>query len=260
MALPCQSASSEKQEANVPGQGPHFGTDASQPFRPGTLQHFGRDSVYAQSKRPIETSQDKSAHVVGEETGIAGVHTDTEASVERFGRDSVFVGPTPERDTLDAIPSSVSAPPVKRPAVAVREAPSSHLVTPTSDLQPLKAARPFSEALHNQHWIAQLDQVRSGVKAVNRSTQMAVASATVGVATLSVGFVLWLLRGGLLLSSVIASMPAWLVIDPLIVLARPSTASRKGERDRIEELFKSKGAVGEISTPRRSVHHFLFRR
>ena len=35
---------------------------------------------------------------------------------------------------------------------------------------------------------------------------------------LSVGYILWLLRGGTLLASVMASLPAWRAIDPLPIL------------------------------------------
>ena len=36
---------------------------------------------------------------------------------------------------------------------------------------------------------------------------------------LTVGYVVWMIRGGLLLSSLIAQMPAWRLIDPLVVLS-----------------------------------------
>ena len=46
-------------------------------------------------------------------------------------------------------------------------------------------------------------------------------SGTITVsASLSVGYVVWLIRGGLLASTVLASLPAWQFLDPLPVLAR----------------------------------------
>jgi hypothetical protein len=36
---------------------------------------------------------------------------------------------------------------------------------------------------------------------------------------LSVGYVIWLIRGGMLLSSLLSSIPAWQILDPLPVLA-----------------------------------------
>src|ERR1044071_267144 len=45
-------------------------------------------------------------------------------------------------------------------------------------------------------------------------------SVAVGSCGLPVGYVLWLLRGGALLASLLSSLPAWRLIDPLPVLSR----------------------------------------
>jgi hypothetical protein len=45
-------------------------------------------------------------------------------------------------------------------------------------------------------------------------------SMAVGSFGLTVGYVLWLLRGGALLASLLSSLPAWRLIDPLPVLSR----------------------------------------
>ena len=47
------------------------------------------------------------------------------------------------------------------------------------------------------------------------------AAVTTGV---SVGYVVWLIRGGVLMSSVLSSLPAWRFVDPLPVLARGGAA------------------------------------
>ncbi len=46
---------------------------------------------------------------------------------------------------------------------------------------------------------------------------------------LSVGYVIWLIRSGMLLSSVLSSMPAWRLADPLVIL------SGRGEEDDDDE-------------------------
>ncbi len=54
-----------------------------------------------------------------------------------------------------------------------------------------------------------------------------VLGSAIAVSTgLSVGYVIWLIRGGMLLSSLLSSIPAWQILDPLPVLA-----GRKGEDD-----------------------------
>ena len=48
----------------------------------------------------------------------------------------------------------------------------------------------------------------------------AVVGSAIAVSTgLSAGYVVWLIRGGMLLSSVLSSMPAWQIADPLPILA-----------------------------------------
>ena len=37
-------------------------------------------------------------------------------------------------------------------------------------------------------------------------------------ASLTVGYVVWMLRGGVLITSLLAQMPAWRIVDPLVVL------------------------------------------
>ena len=46
---------------------------------------------------------------------------------------------------------------------------------------------------------------------------------------LSVGYVLWLLRGGALIASLLSSLPAWRLVDPLPVLG--SVGGRAGDED-----------------------------
>jgi hypothetical protein len=46
-----------------------------------------------------------------------------------------------------------------------------------------------------------------------------IASSVAASAGVSLGYVIWLLRGGVLLSSLVAAMPAWRSIDPFPVLA-----------------------------------------
>jgi hypothetical protein len=69
------------------------------------------------------------------------------------------------------------------------------------------------------------------------STQVAYgATLSVGV---SVGYVMWMLRGGLLLSSVLAALPAWQLMDPLPLLARSRLRDedRSAPDDDVEQVF-----------------------
>ena len=63
----------------------------------------------------------------------------------------------------------------------------------------------------------QLDQLRDEIGQLNLDKNTVAASLALSTG-LSVGYVLWLIRGGVLLSSLLSSLPAWRLIDPLPVL------------------------------------------
>ncbi len=64
----------------------------------------------------------------------------------------------------------------------------------------------------------QLDEMAKQL--VKKSSSQSLASGTVGAVSLllSSGYVVWCLRGGALVASVLSTLPAWLAFDPLPVL------------------------------------------
>jgi hypothetical protein len=46
---------------------------------------------------------------------------------------------------------------------------------------------------------------------------------------LTAGYVIWLVRGGLLLTSLLTQMPAWRIVDPLVVLQYGAAPKRDEE-------------------------------
>ena len=66
------------------------------------------------------------------------------------------------------------------------------------------------------------------------------ASSIAVTSGLSVGYVIWLLRSGVLLTALLTSVPAWQFVNPLLILATP--ARKKGQKgsedDSIETLFE----------------------
>ena len=71
-----------------------------------------------------------------------------------------------------------------------------------------------------------------------RLEKSVVGSTIVASTGLSVGYVMWLLRGGVLLSSLLSSMPAWRLVDPLPVLAGAARPTDEDEDDSLESLVK----------------------
>ena len=76
--------------------------------------------------------------------------------------------------------------------------------------------------------------------------QHTVVGSTMTVTTgLSVGYVVWLIRGGVLLSSLLSSLPAWRWVDPLPVLA---SLARDSEDDEDDESLETIVDGGEEET------------
>ncbi len=65
------------------------------------------------------------------------------------------------------------------------------------------------------------------------------ASSAIAVTTgLSVGYVAWLLRSGVLLSSLLSSMPAWRILDPLPVLAGRMDDFDETDEESLESIIE----------------------
>ena len=74
--------------------------------------------------------------------------------------------------------------------------------------------------LRSAAFIEQLDSVRDKVREeldVDRAVTISVAGVSLGV---SVAYILWLIRGGVLMGSYLSALPAWRLLDPLPVLSR----------------------------------------
>jgi hypothetical protein len=104
----------------------------------------------------------------------------------------------------------------------------------TNDLYPLIVAEGFVRAL---------DEMRDEIREDAAFRQMAIGSTLAFATSLSVGYVLWLIRGGLLLSSLLSSLPAWRFVDPLPVLAHLDASVKEDttEDDSLEAVIQ-KGA------------------
>jgi hypothetical protein len=72
-------------------------------------------------------------------------------------------------------------------------------------------------------------------------TLVAAGSAGIVSTAFTVGYVLWTIRGGWLAASLLAQMPAWRLVDPLVVLDylgdEPLAGARKDEDDSLESML-----------------------
>jgi hypothetical protein len=86
-------------------------------------------------------------------------------------------------------------------------------------------------ALRERALTQELDRLRDAVADTQRADNEVVASSVVMSAGLSVGYVLWLARGGVLLASLMSALPAWAMVDPMPVLAQMQRRDSKAEDD-----------------------------
>lgn len=92
----------------------------------------------------------------------------------------------------------------------------------------------FAYANAQSEYHEQLQQAREEFIQVNLDTAtMGQAAAVTGV--LTVGYALWMVRGGLLVASFMSSVPMWQSFDPLPILA--STEKHKGSGETLESLI-----------------------
>lgn len=73
-------------------------------------------------------------------------------------------------------------------------------------------------AMESHAMLQELDQMREGLREHTKfEANVTAASAAAGM-SVSVGYVVWMLRGGVLVSALLSSIPAWRLVDPLPVL------------------------------------------
>lgn len=134
----------------------------------------------------------------------------------------------------DRTVSGVHHGPASAPTDATRRAASAGPYEPSArDWSPVSAMRE-TEVLQ------ELQEVRQEL-ANQFVVRDAIAASSVALTTsLSIGYVVWVTRGGVLLTSLLASMPAWRSIDPLPVLARVDARGRDddGEDDSLRGLLQ----------------------
>ncbi|HEU5284772.1 MAG TPA: cadherin-like domain-containing protein, partial [Burkholderiales bacterium] len=121
------------------------------------------------------------------------------------------------------------------------------LSAPTFQRADFGALDSVTSTLGSTEFVGELDTMRDQLDGKIEVQDKLVASGVAVSGGLSVGYVIWLLRGGLLLSSLLSSLPAWHAVDPMPVLARGGGSDDDEEgadEDPLERLFgKAKDAL-----------------
>ena len=95
----------------------------------------------------------------------------------------------------------------------------------------------------------ELDEFQEAVDSPLNLSLVTIGSVGTIASGFTVGYVLWVLRSGLLLSSLLAAMPAWTLFDPLAIVATndATDADDQGEES-LEELVETRArAVSEAN-------------
>ena len=85
-------------------------------------------------------------------------------------------------------------------------------------------------------------QLRDTVNDESRSTRQEVAVAIATGTSLTIGYVAWLIRGGVLVSSLLTSMPAWRLLDPLPILGNVKSRGSDDD-DSLESMVSADKAT-----------------
>jgi hypothetical protein len=106
---------------------------------------------------------------------------------------------------------------------------------------PSLGAAPLQQLLHDPEVLRHFDEIRRHLMQVDEGHRAIVATSLGVTGGLSIGYVVWLVRGGVLVSSMLSALPAWQMIDPLPVLAttRPRKSRERAAADDrdLERLF-----------------------
>ena len=105
---------------------------------------------------------------------------------------------------------------------------------PTAWMSEIQLLLTRPEFLHD------LDRVRDAFNEVGTTEKINVASSIAASTGLSIGYVIWLVRSGVLLSTLLSTLPAWQFVNPVQVLATPVKRKRKkGAEDREDDSLES---------------------
>ena len=113
----------------------------------------------------------------------------------------------------------------------------------------------ISQALQSTELLSQLQEMRTQLQAMGEQRPALIASSIAVSGSLSIGYVIWLVRGGVLVSSMLSALPAWQLIDPMPVLAAAGGKKRKaadedGKDGDVEHLFEeAKPKKPEVKRP-----------
>lgn len=146
--------------------------------------------------------------------------------------------PPPEVRTSVPVPVGAGAAAVVPTPAAVRLAAGSGVMLLASPglatLATATAPAAWQQVLHSSEMLHKFEEIRQQLVQTQAQRHALIATGVGVTGGLSIGYVVWLIRGGVLVSSMLSALPAWQMVDPLPILAagrvRDEPASRKKRR------------------------------
>ena len=184
--------------------------------------------------RPVAEPPSKSVAQVESATLPAAV---PDVPVTNVTVESAALAEAPRRDEAD---SSSALRVVARSDMNLGE-----LATPQfSDISPSQ----LSQVARSDEFSRKVEEMQRQMQRQSDVRNQAIASSVLLTGSVSIGYVIWLVRGGVLVSSMLSALPAWQMIDPLPVLAAARTARDKratGDDVDVERLFDEPAPAGD---------------
>ncbi|MDH5575765.1 MAG: hypothetical protein OEY80_09795, partial [Nitrospirota bacterium] len=114
--------------------------------------------------------------------------------------------------------------------------------------------------LAKAEFLDDLDHLRDAFNNVMTTEKTYVASSVAAASGLSIGYVFWLLRSGVLLTALLTSVPAWQFVNPLLILTQPAKKKRQGgsggqEDDSLESMFENHTVSADTSQEKTRSRH-----
>ena len=114
--------------------------------------------------------------------------------------------------------------------------------------------------LARAEFLDDLDHLRDAFNNVMTTEKTYVASGVAAASALSIGYVIWLLRSGVLLTALLSSVPAWQFVNPLLILATPAKKKRQQgadgqENDSLESMFENHTMSADTSEGKTKPKH-----
>jgi hypothetical protein len=85
---------------------------------------------------------------------------------------------------------------------------------------------PLTRLLQGDQLTRMFEELQRQMTHASEDRRNVIASSIALTSGLSIGYVVWLVRGGVLVSSMLSALPAWQMVDPMPVLAAGGAARR----------------------------------